>query len=65
MTAVEMEFEIPEPDPEPEPEPQPEPEPEPEPETGGGGIPGFPIEAILLGLVLIALLGPFSLSKVE
>ncbi len=43
----------------------PEPEPEPEPETGGGGIPGYPFEAILLGLVLIAVLGPFSLSKVE
>ena len=57
MTSVDIEFEeeAPEPEVEPEPEPEHEPESEPEPETGGGGIPGYPIEAILFALALVML----------
>jgi hypothetical protein len=39
-------------EPESEPEPQPEAEPSPEPEEKPHGIPGFPLEAIFLGLIL-------------
>jgi len=59
MTTSRVQFDVAAPEPEQEPEPQPEsePEPEPEPETGGDGIPGYPIEAIFLGLILFALFG--------
>jgi len=40
-----------EPEPEPSPSPSPTPEPEPEPEKIGGGIPGFPIVSIFLGIL--------------
>ncbi|MCW4039717.1 MAG: glycoside hydrolase [Candidatus Bathyarchaeota archaeon] len=39
-------------EPEPEQEPQPEPEPGPEPEEEAWGISGFPLEAIILGIIL-------------
>lgn len=39
-----------------QPEPEPEPEPEPKPEPQSGGIPGFPIEAAIFGLVAGAVL---------
>ncbi len=44
----------PEPEPEPEPEPTPDPEPEPEPEIpeSAGGIPGFPMISIIVGIAL-------------
>jgi hypothetical protein len=41
--------------PEPEPEPEPE-EPEPEPEPEQRGIPGFPLEGIMLGLTITVFL---------
>jgi len=36
-------------------EPEPEPDPEPEPSDEAGGIPGFPVTALLFGLFFIAL----------
>ena len=45
----------PEPEPEVEPEPEPEPESEPEQEAEPGGIPGYPINAVIIGLIVFFL----------
>ena len=44
---------------EPEPSPEPSPEPEPAPETAGS-IPGYPLEGILIGILVAMILLYFS-----
>ncbi len=51
----------PSPSPSPSPDPEPEPEPTPEPEPEQDGIPGFPTQAIVIGV----LLSLFILKKIQ
>jgi hypothetical protein len=55
LIKITMDEPEPESEPEPEVESEPEPEPEPEQEEASSGIPGFSVNSVLIGLILIAL----------